>query len=76
MILSTGSHLKQLTDCASKKMMTYALSRSLTSADSPYLNQIRTSWAGADQNYGLKALMKDIVINDTFRFRRGEAPTP
>jgi hypothetical protein len=70
MILSSGTHLKQLTDCASKKMMTYALSRSLTSTDTPYLNQVRTTWDG--QGYGLKALMKDIVINDTFRFRRGE----
>jgi hypothetical protein len=71
-ILSTGPRAQQLTDCASKKMMTYALSRSLAAADDPYLNQIRTSWAG--QGWGLKALLKDVVLNDTFRFRRGEAP--
>jgi hypothetical protein len=70
MILSQGMHLQQLTDCASHTMMTYALSRDLTTADGPYLNQIRMQWSA--QGYGLKDLMKDIVINDTFKFRRGE----
>ncbi|HVZ74023.1 MAG TPA: DUF1592 domain-containing protein [Polyangia bacterium] len=69
-ILSAGTHLQQLTDCASEKMMTYALARSLTDADDPYLTQIRTTWAG--QGYSLRPLLKDIVLNDTFRFRRGE----
>jgi hypothetical protein len=69
-ILSGGSHLQQLTDCASHKMMTYALSRTLTAGDDPYLNQIRTTWA--TQGFGLKALMKDVVLNDTFRFRHGQ----
>jgi hypothetical protein len=72
MILSQGDHLQQLTDCASHKMMTYALSRALGPTDDPYLNQIRSTWAG--QKYGLKDLMKDIVTNDTFKFRRGEGP--
>jgi hypothetical protein len=71
-ILSQGTHLQQLTDCASHKMMTYALARELTDSDNPYLNQIRSQWA--TQGYGLKNLMKDIVTNDTFKFRRGELP--
>ena len=69
-ILSMGEHLQELTDCASQKLMTYALSRSLAPGDSPYLNQIRTTWAG--QGYGMKALLKDIVDSESFRFRRGE----
>jgi hypothetical protein len=69
-LLSTGARLNQLTDCASEKMMTYALSRALGPLDDPYLAQIRTAWAG--QGFGLKALMKDVVLNDTFRFRHGE----
>jgi hypothetical protein len=73
MILSQGTHLQQSTDCASHKMMTYALSRELGSSDDPYLNQIRTTWA--TQGWGLKPLLKDIVLNDTFRFRRGETAT-
>jgi hypothetical protein len=71
-ILSQGPHLQELTDCASHKLMTYALSRALGTTDDPYLNQVRTTWAG--QGYGLKDLMKDIVTNDTFKFRRGEGP--
>jgi hypothetical protein len=69
-ILSQGDHLQQLTNCASHKMMTYALARELTTSDGPYLGQIQMQWS--TQGYGLKDLMKDIVVNDTFRFRRGE----
>jgi hypothetical protein len=71
-VLSQGTYLQQLTDCASQKMMTYALARELNApgADAPYLQQIQAQWAG--QGYGLKDLMKDIVTNDTFKFRRGE----
>jgi hypothetical protein len=69
-ILSTDTQIKKLTDCSARKMMTYALSRALTASDSPYLNQIRTAWS--TQGWGLKALMKDVVLSDTFRYRRGE----
>jgi hypothetical protein len=69
-ILSSGDHLQQLTNCASQKLMTYALSRALGASDEPYLNQVRTSWAG--QGWGLKPLLKDIVLSDPFRLRRGE----
>jgi Protein of unknown function (DUF1592)/Protein of unknown function (DUF1588)/Protein of unknown function (DUF1587)/Protein of unknown function (DUF1595)/Protein of unknown function (DUF1585) len=58
----------RLTECASKKLMTYSLSRGVVDSDAPYLKQIRDSWNGK----GLKALLKLIVLNDTFRFRRGE----
>jgi Protein of unknown function (DUF1592)/Protein of unknown function (DUF1588)/Protein of unknown function (DUF1595)/Protein of unknown function (DUF1587)/Protein of unknown function (DUF1585) len=68
--LSTGTKVTQLTNCASEKMMTYALSRSLADSDTPYLTQIRAKWA--TEGFGLKALLKDIVLNDTFKFRRGE----
>jgi len=68
-ILSSGTHLQQLTDCASSKLMTYALSRELAPTDQLYLDQIRASWTS--QGWGLKALMKDIVLNDTFRKRHG-----
>jgi hypothetical protein len=58
----------RLTECASKKLLTYALSRGVVDSDEPYLTQIRNSWKGT----GIKALLKQIVLNDTFRFRRGE----
>jgi hypothetical protein len=70
--LSTGTPASLLTDCASQKMMTYALSRTLTAADDPYLAQVRQQWSG--QGWQLKPLLKDIALNDTFKFRRGETP--
>jgi hypothetical protein len=66
-ILSTDTRLM---DCASERMMTYALSRQLGPSDEPYLAQVRAKWA--EGGYGLRGLMKQIVLNDTFRFRRGE----
>jgi hypothetical protein len=60
----------RLNDCVSERMMTYALSRELGPSDEPYLAQIRANWALG--GYGLRGLMKEIVLNDTFRFRRGE----
>jgi len=64
-----SGYAKKLTDCASEKMMTYALSRAVVPTD-PYLQQVRKKWAG--EGFGLKPLLKDIVLNDTFRWRRGE----
>lgn len=66
-ILATDTRLN---DCVSDRMLTYALSRQLGPTDAPYLAQIRTGWAAG--GYGLRGLMKQIVLNDTFRFRRGE----
>jgi hypothetical protein len=59
----------RLTECASAKLMTFALSRQVVDSDRPYLQQIRDSWKGGN----LRDLLKQIVLNDTFRFRRGEA---
>jgi hypothetical protein len=50
--------------------MTYALSREIGASDLPYLKQIRENWA--KEGMGLRPLLKQIVLNDTFRFRRGE----
>jgi hypothetical protein len=71
-ILSQGSYQTKLTDCVSKKMMTYALSRALGQSDQPYLDQVRGQWSQPAQGWNLKNLLKDIVLNDTFRSRRGE----
>jgi hypothetical protein len=60
----------RLTDCASKKLMTYALSRGIGDSDLPYLNQIRDNWTR--EGTGLGSLLKQIALSDTFRFRRGE----
>lgn len=63
---------KRILDCASEKMMTYALAREVTDADHAYRDQIRETWK--KQGLGLKTLLKTIILNDTFRFRRGEPP--
>ena len=63
---------ERLMECASKKLMTYALSRELVATDTPYLQQVRTDWAA--DGLKLAALLKRIVLSDTFRFRRGETP--
>jgi hypothetical protein len=62
---------ERLMECASKKLLTYALSRELVGTDTPYLQQIRQNWE--EDGLGLAALLKQIVLSDTFRFRRGEA---
>jgi hypothetical protein len=71
-ILSMGSYQTKMTNCVSQKMMTYALSRALGQTDQPYLEQVRSVWSDPAQGWNLKNLLKDIVLNDTFRFRRGE----
>jgi hypothetical protein len=58
----------RLTECATKKLMTYALSRGVVDSDAPYLAQITQAWNGG----GLENLLKQIVLSDTFRFRRGD----
>jgi hypothetical protein len=67
-ILSSDS---KMTDCASKELLTYALGRGVVPSDDGYLAQIRQKWAEAGP-LGMKSLMKQIVLNDTFMFRRGE----
>jgi hypothetical protein len=73
-ILSKGSRLQELTNFAAQQVMTYALSRPLSldpqmGTDTPYLSQIQNSWAS--QNYMLKELVIDVIMNDTFRLRHG-----
>ncbi len=58
----------RLLDCTSKTMMIYTLSRPVVATDDPYLQQIRQTWGGGN----LGALLKQIVMNDAFRLRRGE----
>jgi hypothetical protein len=58
--------------CVSQKVMSYAVNRTLGAADAPYANQILTQWKGDGAT--MRALLKAIVVNDTFRFRRGGAP--
>jgi hypothetical protein len=75
-----GGRLQELTNCTSQQLLTYALARPLqTSAtvtgttvptDDPYLAQVQAAWA-KDGTWSIKALLKTIILNDTFRFRHG-----
>jgi Protein of unknown function (DUF1592)/Protein of unknown function (DUF1588)/Protein of unknown function (DUF1595)/Protein of unknown function (DUF1585)/Protein of unknown function (DUF1587) len=57
-------------DCASVKAMTYALGRAVTDADQPFLDQIRYRWRSGGNS--VRALLKAVVLSDTFRYRRGQ----
>ena len=71
-VLSSGDHLQALTDCASHKVMTYALSRALTDAARTCAKNGPSASVRATQGYGLEALLEDVVVSAPFRFRRGE----
>ena len=73
-IMSKGDRGKEMTGFAVRQLMTYALSRPLkvtppADTDTAYLTQLSTQWAA--QNYSLKALLLDAILNPTFRFRHG-----
>lgn len=57
-------------DCATHKALVYALGRQVGASDAPHLENIRTTWKADGRT--LRALLEEIVLNDTFRFRRGE----
>ena len=62
----------RMVPCAAEKLFTYGLGRGIEPSQ-PYLDQIVQKWQGGD--LGLRNLIKQFVINDTFRFRRGSPPT-
>ena len=62
----------RLIDCASEKLVTYALSRRLVGADEPFLAQLRAQWRL--DGTSMRALLDDIVRSEPFRYRRGEVP--
>jgi len=76
-ILSSGSRQQEMLTFATQQFMTYALSRpldlnsitALTGNDTPYLTQIQNAWA--TQNYAVKPLLEDVLLNQTFRMRHG-----
>jgi hypothetical protein len=63
----------RLADCASQKLLTYALSRKLEDGDQPFLAAIRERFAR--DGGSVRALLEQIVLSEPFRNRRGE-PEP
>ncbi|MEY4576390.1 MAG: hypothetical protein RL701_1093 [Pseudomonadota bacterium] len=60
----------RLQDCASEKLMTYALSRELVASDGVYLAELRAAWPQTDKS--LLSLLRLVVHSDPFQQRRGE----
>jgi hypothetical protein len=58
--------------CLTSKLFTYALGRDVETYDGPSLEKIASGWATRGQN--IRNLMKEIVVSDAFRYRRGEVP--
>ncbi len=58
--------------CMATKLFTYALGRDVEAYDTPSLDAIKANWATKGMN--IRNLMKEIVLSDAFRFRRGEVP--
>jgi hypothetical protein len=56
--------------CVAKKMFTYALGREIEDFDAVAIQGVTAKWA--HRGLTLKNLMKEVVLSDAFRFRRGE----
>lgn len=57
--------------CIASQMFTYALGREVEGFDAPTMTKLQVRWASRGPT--LKNLMKEVVLTDAFRFRRGEA---
>lgn len=58
--------------CVANMLLTYALGRDLESYDAGTLQVLNERWT--KRGATLRNLMKEVVLSDAFRFRRGEAP--
>lgn len=61
----------RLLDCTREHLFHFAVGRATDATDAPYMDQLDTTWAAG--GHTLKSLIKQIVLNDTFTHRRGEA---
>jgi hypothetical protein len=57
--------------CVSSKLFTYALGREIEDYDAPTVDALHAKWAARGPT--IRNLMKEVVLADAFRFRRGEA---
>ena len=59
-----------LGDCAAKKLFVYGMGRTITPSEA-YLDQVVTKWKAGPGTLG--DLVKELVVSDVFRFRKGAA---
>ena len=57
--------------CVQSKLLTYALGRELEPFDTATIAKMKQRWAARGLTF--RNLMKEVVLSDAFRFRRGEA---
>lgn len=62
-ILATDTRLGP---CPSKMLLSFSMARILRTTDQPYVDQMTTAWASGT----ISDLVKQLVANDTFRFRK------
>jgi hypothetical protein len=58
--------------CMASKLFTYALGREVDTYDAATLTKLSASWT--TRGLTLRNLLKEVVLSDAFRFRRGESP--
>jgi hypothetical protein len=56
----------RLAPCPSKMLLSFSMARILRPTDDPYVTQMTTTWASGT----ISDLVKQLVSNDTFRFRK------
>jgi hypothetical protein len=61
----------RFTACVAKKLYTYALGRDVEAFDARSLEYLQGDWTS--RGLTIRNLMKEVVLSDSFRFRRGEA---
>jgi hypothetical protein len=70
--LQLGSAIKKkassISNCATRKLFAYSLGRDPVASDQCQLDQLKTSFAGA--NYNIRSLVMQMIASDTFRMRR------
>ena len=57
--------------CIASNLYTYALGREVQELDTVLMQKLSSNWA--TRGLTLRNLMKEVVLSDAFRFRRGEA---
>jgi|SRR5450432_200884 len=60
----------RFTPCVAQNALGYALGRTLTTSDAPYLADITTAPQGA--TIGVRDVLMNVVASDVFRMRRGD----
>jgi hypothetical protein len=69
-LADTVSQDPNFTSCVAEKLFTYGLGRLVAETDRPYLAAVGTEWL--KQTPTLRGLIRQLVLADTFRLRRGE----